>query len=55
MMLPEDVEAEVEKLRIKKIELANRLNLTNDYDEKEELRSDIERIQKQIDTLERFK
>jgi hypothetical protein len=54
-MLPEDVGAEVERLKIKKIELANRLNLTDDYDEKEELRLGIERIQKQIDTLEKLR
>ena len=55
MMLPEDVEGEIERLKLRKVELTNRLNIIDDYDEKEDLREDIERIQKQIDILERFR
>ena len=54
-MLPEDVESEIERLKLRKVELTSKLNITDDYDEKEDLREDIERIQKQIDTLEIFK
>lgn len=55
MMLPEDIEGEIERLKLKKVELINKLNITDDYDEKEEIRADVERIQNQIDTLEKFK
>lgn len=55
MILPEDIEGEIEKLKLKKVELTNKLNITDDYDEKEDLRADIERIQNQIDILEKFK
>lgn len=48
------VASEIEKLKARKIDLSNRINLTRDSDEKEELRSQIERIQKQIETLEKF-
>jgi hypothetical protein len=54
-MLPEDVELEMERLKEKKIEVANKINLTTDFEEKEELKKELERIQMQIDTLEKFK
>lgn len=55
MMLPEDIEGEIERLKLKKVELINKLNITDDYDEKEEIRADVERIESQIDTLEKFR
>lgn len=54
-MLPKDVDSEIEKLKAKKIEIANRINLTTDFEEKEELQREIERIQAQIEILEKLK
>lgn len=54
-MLRTDVEEEIEKLKMKKIEITNRMNLAISFDEKEELKDEIERIQKQIETLEKFR
>ncbi len=54
-MLPKDVDIEIEKLKAKKIGLANKINLTRDFEEKEELQKEVERIQNQIDVLEKFK
>jgi hypothetical protein len=51
-MLPQDIDAEVEKLKVRKIELTNRLNFVTDFEEKEEIEKEIESIQKQIDLLE---
>lgn len=50
-----DIDAEIGKLKSKKLELTNKLNITNDFEEKEEIRLDIQRIQQQIDTLEKYK
>lgn len=54
-MLAEDVEREVEKLKMKKTELVSKMNLTRDFDEKEELRDEIARIERQIRLLEKLK
>ena len=50
-----DIESEIEKLRLKKVELTNKLNIEYDFDEKEEIRKEVQSIQRQIDTLERYK
>lgn len=50
-----NIDIEIEKLRMKKVEMANRINLAKDFDEKEELQLQISRIQQQIETLEKFK
>ncbi len=49
-----DIEAEIEKLKLKKIELVNRINITSEFEEKEDLQSQVDQIQKQIETLEKF-
>lgn len=49
-----NVEEELEKLKAKKLELITRLNLTNDETEKANLKEEIERIDKQIETLEKY-
>lgn len=54
-MLPEDIEEEIEKLKLRKVELTNKMNLTTDYEEKEEIKQSIDNIQKQIDLLEKLK
>lgn len=54
-MLPEEVNSEIERLKMKKVELTNRMNLATDFDEKEDLKSEIARLQAQIETLEKFR
>jgi len=54
-VLREDAEEEIEKLKMRKVELTNRLNLVKDYDEREQMKADIEKIQMQIKILERMK
>lgn len=49
-----DIEAEIEKLKMKKIELVNRINITSEFEEKEDLQTQVDQIQKQIETLEKF-
>jgi hypothetical protein len=50
-----DIDEEIEKLRSKKVEITNRINMSRDFDEKEDLLLQVSAIQKQIDALERFK
>ena len=50
-----DIDEEIQKLTLKKMELTNKLNVSDDFDEKEGIRSDIQRLQHQIETLEKFK
>jgi hypothetical protein len=47
-----EIEQEIEKLKLKKIELLGKLNITSDFDEKEEYEREIERINRQIKLLE---
>jgi hypothetical protein len=55
MVSPKDVEEEIEKLKMMKVEIANKMNLTTDYDEREEMRENMERLQGQIEILEKVK
>ncbi|MBU5537058.1 MAG: hypothetical protein QW818_00280 [Candidatus Aenigmatarchaeota archaeon] len=50
-----DIENEIERLKMKKIEITHKLNMTEFVDEKEEYMKDLEKIQKQIDILERMR
>ncbi len=54
-MLVEDVEDEIEKLKVRKIELTNKMNMTTSFDDKEEMKADISRIDEQIEILEKLK
>jgi hypothetical protein len=54
-MLPEDVDDEIEKLKARKIELTNKMNMTTSFDEKEELKDEIDRLKGQVEILEKFK
>jgi len=54
-MMAKDVEDEIEKLKVRRIELTNRMNMTTSFDDKENLKSDIDKINKQIDILEKMK
>ncbi len=49
-----DVESEIEKLKSKKLELTTKLTQSEDFEEKEKLREEIKRIEKEIKILERF-
>lgn len=49
------VEEEIERLKIKRIEIVNKMNLVSTFDEKEEMQDEVNRIQKQIETLEKFR
>jgi len=54
-MLTADVEREIEKLKLKKSEVTNKINLTNDFDEKETLEKQLSAINSQIKLLEKLK
>jgi len=54
-MLPNELDAEIEKLKAKKIELTTKLNLAEEFEEKEQLESEIAKIQQQIEILEKLK
>jgi hypothetical protein len=54
-MLPNEVDAEIEKLKVKKVELTSKLNLVEEFEEKEQIEDEIARIQRQIDILEKLK
>jgi|YelNatPaOPRAMG01_1025707.scaffolds.fasta_scaffold39645_2 hypothetical protein len=51
----EEIELEIERLKSKKVELVSKLNLASDFEEKEDLQEQLERIEKQIAMLERFR
>lgn len=51
----EEIEAEIERLKSKKVELVSKLNLTEDFEEKEQLQEKLKRIETQISMLERLK
>ena len=54
-MLTEDVEKEVERLKIRKKELSTKLSLTKDSTEKEMIKNEMKRIDEQISVLEKLK
>jgi len=54
-MLTEDVEAEIDKLKVRRLEMTNRMNMTTSFDDKEEMKEDINRIARQIEILEKLK
>jgi len=49
------IQEELERLKAKKIELATRINASTDFDEKEALKEELERIERQIEILEKMK
>jgi hypothetical protein len=51
----DEISVEIEKLKMKKLELTTNLKVVRDFDAKENLISQINKIQNQIKTLERFK
>jgi len=54
-MLNEDVEREIEKLKIKKAEITNRINLTDDFEQHDYLERQMAAINDQIRTLEKLR
>lgn len=50
-----DIENEIERLKMKKVEITNKLNLAEYIDEKEEYTKQLEIVQKQIEILERMR
>ena len=50
-----ELEDEIARLKTRKMELLNKINLLTSFDDKEEMQNEVSRIQKQIDTLEKFK
>jgi hypothetical protein len=42
-------------LKVKKVELTSKLNIAEEFEEREQLESEIARIQKQIEILEKLK
>jgi len=54
-MLPEDVEKEVEKLKLKRTELASKISIITDFDEKEKLEIELANINSQIRLLDKLR
>jgi len=54
-MLAEDVEMEIEKLKVRRLEMTNRMNMTTSFDDKDEMKEDINGINRQIEILEKLK
>lgn len=50
-----DIDDEIEKLRMKKVEITNKMNMVTSFEDKEDLKQDIARITEQISLLERLK
>lgn len=54
-MLSAEAEREIEKLKLKKSELTNKVNLTNNFEEKDRLERQLSAINSQIKLLEKLK
>jgi hypothetical protein len=54
-MMRDDVEGEVGRLKARKVELSSRMNIAASFDEKDELKEEIGRLNAQIATLEKFR
>jgi len=50
-----DIEKEIERLKVKKDELANKASMTKDFNERDELEQQIAVIASQIKTLEHLR
>jgi hypothetical protein len=53
--LEPELKEEIEKLKMKIVELTNKVNMTISFDEKEEYQKEIELVKKQIVVLEKLK
>ncbi len=54
-MIAEDADKEIEKLKLKKVELTNKINMTTDFDEKDRFERELAKIGEQIRLLEKLK
>ena len=54
-MPAQDIEAEIERLKVLKTELASRISITNDFNVRDKLEERLVGINSQIRTLEIFK
>lgn len=50
-----DIAEEIERLKMKKVEITHRLNLAEFVDEKQDYADELKRIERQIQVLERLK
>lgn len=54
-MMRDDVEGEVGRLKARKVELSSRMNIAASFDEKDELKEEIGRLNAQIAMLEKLR
>jgi len=54
-MAGEDFDREIERLKFVKNEIANRISLTNDFNQRDKLEEELSKVNSQIKTLEIFK
>lgn len=48
------IASEIEKLKVRRMEATNKMNLAISFDDKEDYRAEIARINEQIEVLEKF-
>ena len=54
-MQNEDVEREIERLKLKKNEISNKLSLIDDFEQHDSLEKELARINDQIRTIEKLR
>jgi len=54
-MMRNDVNEEIDRLKARKVELSNKMNMVTSFDEKDELKEEIGRLNAQIATLEKLR
>jgi len=54
-MLAEDAESEIKKLKLLKSEIANKIKVNYDFEQRDELEQRLSRVSRQIRILERLK
>jgi len=54
-MLAEDAESEIKKLKLLKSEIANKIKVNYDFEQRDELEQRLSRVSQQIRMLERLK
>lgn len=48
------LQSELDNLKAKIVELSGRIRMTRDFSEKEKLKAEVDKIQKQIEVLEKY-
>ena len=54
-MIAEDAESEIKKLKLMRTELANKIKMVVDFEEKDDMEKILSRVNQQIKLLERLK